>query len=212
MLGNVIGGSIERGILWGRSKLPKMLGGISNKEYVQQVQAVDQKYAQSASSLAEVSNNIKNDTQSASKALTNWSFADKMSSPATTNINKNRDTYLQAVANSKGNQEAAKNSFIKGGGSAEEFANQAREQAYRQSNPSSVINNSGMATTLGTAAVAGASITNGTGGNYNGLPMSRGDGWQANKDLILAASRMTGVDPVLMAEIATIESSSVVRA
>ena len=53
-----------------------------------------------------------------------------------------------------------------------------------------------MVTTLGTAAVLGASIKSGTGGNYNALPLSRGNGWQANKDLILAASRMTGVDPV----------------
>lgn len=48
---------------------------------------------------------------------------------------------------------------------------------------------------------------NGTGGDVNSLPMSNGDGsWEAHKDLILAASKMAGVDPKLMATMASIES------
>ena len=48
---------------------------------------------------------------------------------------------------------------------------------------------------------------NGTGGDVNSLPTPNGDGsWAAMKDLILAASKMAGVDPHLMATMAAIES------
>lgn len=49
--------------------------------------------------------------------------------------------------------------------------------------------------------------TSGTGGSVNSLPDPKGDGsWAALKDLILAASKMVGVDPKLMAVMAAIES------
>lgn len=47
----------------------------------------------------------------------------------------------------------------------------------------------------------------GTGGDINTLPRSGGDGWEANRDLILAASKMVGVDPALMATMIAIESN-----
>ena len=49
---------------------------------------------------------------------------------------------------------------------------------------------------------------NGTGGNINAIPMPTGDGsWGAMKDTILAASKMAGVSPDLMATMANIESN-----
>ena len=48
---------------------------------------------------------------------------------------------------------------------------------------------------------------NGTGGDINSLPIPKGDGWDNVKDLILAASKMVGVDPGLMATMASIEST-----
>lgn len=47
----------------------------------------------------------------------------------------------------------------------------------------------------------------GTGGDINSLPRSTGDGWEANRDLILGASKMVGVDPALMATMIAIESN-----
>lgn len=48
----------------------------------------------------------------------------------------------------------------------------------------------------------------GTGGDINELPISQGDGsWDAHKNLIVAASKMAGVDPGLMATMAAIESN-----
>jgi len=49
--------------------------------------------------------------------------------------------------------------------------------------------------------------SSGTGGSVNSLPDPKGDGsWAALKDLILAAAKMVGVDPKLMATMAAIES------
>jgi len=49
---------------------------------------------------------------------------------------------------------------------------------------------------------------NGTGGNVNALPDPKGDGsWEAHKELIVAAAKMAGVDPGLMATMASIEST-----
>lgn len=47
----------------------------------------------------------------------------------------------------------------------------------------------------------------GTGGDINSLPVPKGDGWSGMKDMIVAASKMAGVDPGLMASKASIESS-----
>lgn len=46
----------------------------------------------------------------------------------------------------------------------------------------------------------------GTGGNIQGVPQSSGNGWQANKATILAAAKIVGVDPGLMAAMAAQES------
>lgn len=50
------------------------------------------------------------------------------------------------------------------------------------------------------------SVGGGTGGKYDSLPTSSGDGWAANKDLIIAASKMVGMDPKTMASLIAIES------
>lgn len=48
---------------------------------------------------------------------------------------------------------------------------------------------------------------NGTGGDINKLPQPKGNGsWEAVKDIILGAAQMAGVDPMLMASMAAIES------
>lgn len=47
----------------------------------------------------------------------------------------------------------------------------------------------------------------GTGGDINTLPMPKGDGWENVRDLIVSASKMVGVDPSLMATMASIESN-----
>lgn len=49
-------------------------------------------------------------------------------------------------------------------------------------------------------------FTDGTGGQYQQLPDSKGDGWENNKDLIVAASKMAGVDAGTMATFGAIES------
>ena len=46
----------------------------------------------------------------------------------------------------------------------------------------------------------------GTGGNYSSIPISNGDGYQANRNTILAASQAVGVDPGLMMRLAASES------
>lgn len=46
----------------------------------------------------------------------------------------------------------------------------------------------------------------GAGGQYGTLPDSKGNGWENNKDLIVAVSKMTGVDAGILATFAGIES------
>lgn len=52
----------------------------------------------------------------------------------------------------------------------------------------------------------GTTFGQGTGGSYDMLPNSKGDGWENNKDLILKAAEMTGADPRAMAIFAGMES------
>lgn len=49
-------------------------------------------------------------------------------------------------------------------------------------------------------------FSDGTGGQFQSLPDSKGDGWENNKDLIVAASKMAGVDAGTMATFGAIES------
>lgn len=56
------------------------------------------------------------------------------------------------------------------------------------------------------AAGNATEFTDGTGGEWTTLPDSKGDGWEKNKDLIVAAAKMAGVDPGTMATFAAIES------
>lgn len=46
----------------------------------------------------------------------------------------------------------------------------------------------------------------GAGGSYSSIPISNGDGYQANRNTILAASQAVGVDPGLMMRLAASES------
>lgn len=46
----------------------------------------------------------------------------------------------------------------------------------------------------------------GTGGSVGDIPQAKGKGWAGVKDTILAAAKMVGVEPALMASIAAIES------
>lgn len=46
----------------------------------------------------------------------------------------------------------------------------------------------------------------GSGGNINDIPLPKGDGWGANKETLMAAANMVGVDPTLAASIAGVES------
>lgn len=49
---------------------------------------------------------------------------------------------------------------------------------------------------------------NGTGGDINQIPQPKGDGsWEALRDTIVAAAKMAGVDPGLMASMAYVESN-----
>lgn len=50
------------------------------------------------------------------------------------------------------------------------------------------------------------SFGDGGGGQWQSLPDSKGNGWENNKDLIVAAAKMTGVDAGIMATFAGIES------
>lgn len=50
-------------------------------------------------------------------------------------------------------------------------------------------------------------ITDGAGGQYGSLPESKGNGWDNNKDLLAAVSKMTGVDVTTLATFAAIESN-----
>lgn len=47
----------------------------------------------------------------------------------------------------------------------------------------------------------------GKGGTYQSLPDSKGDGWENNKDMILASAKLVGIDPALAAAVAAKESS-----
>lgn len=47
----------------------------------------------------------------------------------------------------------------------------------------------------------------GTGGNINDIPQPKGDGWENNRDTIIAAANMVGVDPALASSIAGVESN-----
>lgn len=51
------------------------------------------------------------------------------------------------------------------------------------------------------------SFNGGGGGNYTDLPKSTGAGWSANKDLILQAAKMSGVDPKALVTTIAVESS-----
>lgn len=57
------------------------------------------------------------------------------------------------------------------------------------------------------ASTAFAAMTPGTGGQYSKLPESTGQGWAGNKELIVAAAKMAGVDPKLAASVTAIESN-----
>lgn len=46
----------------------------------------------------------------------------------------------------------------------------------------------------------------GSGGNVNDIPMPKGDGWEANRETLMAAANMVGIDPLLAASIAGVES------
>ncbi len=46
----------------------------------------------------------------------------------------------------------------------------------------------------------------GSGGNVNDIPMPKGDGWESNRETLMAAANMVGVDPLLAASIAGVES------
>ncbi|BAW19017.1 hypothetical protein [Ralstonia phage RP12] len=62
----------------------------------------------------------------------------------------------------------------------------------------------------GAAALSGmgdpVSFSGGGGGNYTELPASSGNGWSANRALILAAAKMAGVDPKALIATIAIES------
>lgn len=47
----------------------------------------------------------------------------------------------------------------------------------------------------------------GTGGDVNAVPLPQGDGWDANKETLMTAANMVGVDPNLAASIAGVESN-----
>jgi len=47
----------------------------------------------------------------------------------------------------------------------------------------------------------------GSGGNINDIPEPKGDGWEANKETLMAAANMVGIDPSLAASIAGVESN-----
>ncbi len=77
------------------------------------------------------------------------------------------------------------------------------------------VNNSG-GSGDGSAMTGGQSVQhpgNGTGGDVNSLPDPEGDGsWTGLSKLIMAASKMVGVDPKLMATMAAIESGFRIKA
>ena len=58
----------------------------------------------------------------------------------------------------------------------------------------------------GFSNVTGNLLFPGAGGSYSSIPISNGDGYQANRNTILAASQAVGVDPGLMMRLAASES------
>lgn len=60
--------------------------------------------------------------------------------------------------------------------------------------------------TIGSAMTDTAGIFQGSGGSVGNIPQAKGKGWANVKDTILAAAKMVGVEPGLMASVAAIES------
>ena len=58
----------------------------------------------------------------------------------------------------------------------------------------------------GFSNMSGNLLFPGAGGSYSSIPISNGDGYQANRNTILAASQAVGVDPGLMMRLAASES------
>jgi hypothetical protein len=72
------------------------------------------------------------------------------------------------------------------------------------------VNNQGQSTAVGPATMpTGTPVQHpggGSGGNINDVPMPKGDGWEANRETLMAAANMVGIDPALAASIAGVES------
>lgn len=73
------------------------------------------------------------------------------------------------------------------------------------------VNSSGQQTATGMTEFPPGTPLNhpggGTGGSVNELPAPKGDGWETNKETLMAAANMVGVDPNLAASIAGVESN-----
>jgi hypothetical protein len=72
------------------------------------------------------------------------------------------------------------------------------------------LNQQGQSTAPGGGSIAGGTPVEhpggGTGGNINDIPVPKGDGWEANRETLMAAANMVGIDPALAASIAGVES------
>lgn len=83
--------------------------------------------------------------------------------------------------------------------------------ASRPNGDSSAFGGAGYGPGTGPIDMSGGNVAKhpgqGTGGDINALPMPKGDGWENVRDLIVSASKMVGVDPALMATMASIESN-----
>lgn len=83
--------------------------------------------------------------------------------------------------------------------------------ASRPNGDSAGLGGSGYGPGTGPIDMSGGNVAKhpgqGTGGDINSLPMPKGDGWENVRDLIVSASKMVGVDPGLMATMASIESN-----
>ncbi len=83
--------------------------------------------------------------------------------------------------------------------------------ASRPNGDSAGLGGSGYGPGTGPSDMSGGTVAKhpgqGTGGDINTLPMPKGDGWENVRDLIVSASKMAGVDPSLMATMASIESN-----
>lgn len=73
------------------------------------------------------------------------------------------------------------------------------------------VNNQGQSVAAGASEMAsGTPISHpggGAGGNINDIPEPKGDGWDSNRETLMAAANMVGVDPSLAASIAGVESN-----